>query len=181
MRTWDFTLVLSGIDADEDAGFDALWAACADEPLIGTYDGVSEALFSRQAASVEDAVLSAIADVERIGGVQAVGLRDESFWTIADIAERSGRMPAEIHRLIGPDSIEESAPSFPGQISGASDPDPLWRAQDVIDWFRDQLGETLSNPAAEVLTALNDTLQARTSCGKLNQAQQQRIVALLNR
>ena len=100
MRTWDFSLVLSGVDADQDDGFDALWAACADEPLIGTYDGVSELLFSRQAATAEDAALSAIADVERISGVRVVGLRDESFWTMAEIAERSNRTPAEIAGLI---------------------------------------------------------------------------------
>ena len=176
MRTWDFSLILSGIDADADEGFEALWTACAHEPLIGAYDGVSEALFSREAATVEDAVLSAIADVERINGVRAVGLRDESFWTLADIAERSGRTPAEIRRLIA----QPGDPAFPQHLSDPDEPDPLWRAQDVIDWFRDHADETLSHPAAAVFIALADTLLARTSCGKLNQDQQQRIAGLLS-
>lgn len=176
MRTWDFSLILSGIDADADEGFDALRTACADEPLIGTYDGISEAMFSREAETVEDAVLSAIADVERISGVRAVGLRDESFWTLADIAERSGRTPVEIRRLIG--NAGDSA--FPQHLSDPAEPDPLWRAQDVISWFRDYAGETLSHPAAAVFTALADTLHARTSCGKLDQEQQRRIVGLLS-
>ena len=175
MRAWDFSLILSGIDAGEDAGFDALWRACADEPLIGTYDGVSEVLFSREAETVEDAVLSAIADVEQISGVRVVGLRDESFWTLADIAERSGRSLAEIRRLI--DGAGDRA--FPQHLSDPAEPDPLWRAQDVIDWFREHEGEALAHPAAAVFTALADTLHARTSCGQLDSEQQRRIVGLL--
>jgi hypothetical protein len=175
MRAWDFSLILSGIDADADDGFDSLWSACADEPLIGTYDGVSEVLFSREAETVEDAVLSAIADVERIEGVRVVGLRDESFWTLGDIAERSGRTTAEIRRLI--DHADDM--SFPQHLSDPTEPDPLWCARDVIDWFRDHEGESLSHPAAAVFTALADTIHARTSCGRLDQEQQQRIVGLL--
>lgn len=174
MRTWDFSLILSGIDADEDNGFDTLWRACADEPLIGTYDGVSEALFSREADTVEDAVLSAIADVERIGGVHVVGLRDESFWTLADIAERSGRSPEELS-----ETIARADSAFPSHLSDPDETDPLWRAQDVIDWFREHDGERLSHPAAAVFTALSDTLHARSSCRELDQEQQRRIAGLL--
>lgn len=177
MRTWHFSLILSGIDADEDAGFDSLWSACADEPLIGTYDGVSELLFSREAETVEDAVLSAIADVERINGVRVAGLRDESFWTIRDIAACSGRSPAEIRRLI--DRADDT--SFPPHLSDPDEPDPLWRAQEVIAWFRDHKGESLTHPSAAVFAALADTLHARTSCGKLDREQQRRIVGLLGR
>ncbi len=172
MRTWDFSLILSGIDAGEDGGFDALWGACADGPLIGTYDGVSEILFSREAETVEDAVLSAIDDVERINGVRVVGLRDESFWTLGDIAERSGRSLAETRRLVGD-------PAFPPHLSDPDDPDPLWRAQEIINWFRDHKGQSLTHPAAAVFAALTDTLHARTSCGKLSQEQQHRIAGLL--
>ena len=172
MRTWDFSLILSGIDAGAEHGFDSLWSACADEPLIGTYDGVSEVLFSREAETVEDAVLSAIADVERIDGVRVVGLRDESFWTLGDIAERSGRSLAEIRRVVGD-------PAFPSHLSDPDEPDPLWRAQEVIDWFREHEGESVTHPAAAVFTALADTLHARTSCGQLDSEQQRRIVGLL--
>lgn len=175
MRAWDFSLILSGIEADSDDGFDSLWSACADEPLIGTYDGFSEVLFSREAETVEDAVLSAIDDVERINGVRVVGLRDESFWTLGDIAERSGRSPAELRRLI--DGAGETA--FPQHLSDPAEADPLWRAQDVIDWFREHEGESLTHPAAAVFKALADTLHAHTSCGQLDSEQQRRIVALL--
>lgn len=174
MSTWDFSLILSGIDASSDDGFDSLWSACADEPLIGTYDGVSEVLFSREAETAEDAVLSAIADVERIDGVRVVGLRDESFWTLGDIAERSGRSPAEIRRLV-------SAPAFPPHLSDPDEPDPLWRAQEIIDWFQKHEGVSLTHPADAVFTALADTLHARTSCGQLDSAQRRRIVRLLAR
>ena len=175
MRTWDFSLILSGIDADADDGFDSLWSACADEPLIGTYDGVSEVLFSREAKTVEDAVLSAITDVERISGVRVVGLRDESFWTLGEIAERSGRTATEIRRLVG----TTSDMSFPQHLSDPAEPDPLWRAQEVLDWFREHEGESLSHPAAAVFTALADTLHARTSCGELDQEQRDRVAGLL--
>lgn len=175
MRTWDFSLILSGIDAGEDGGFDALWGACADEPLIGTYDGVSEVLFSREAETVEDAVLSAIDDVERINGVRVVGLRDESLWTLKDIAEHSGRSATEILQLIH--AADDTR--FPPHLSDSAEPDPLWRAQEVIDWFREHQGESLKHPAAAVFTALADTLHARTSCGKLDSEQQRRIVGLL--
>lgn len=93
-------MTLSGIDADTDNGIDSLLSAYADEPLIRNYDGASEVLFSREAETVENAVMSAIADVERISGVRVVRLHDESLQGLGEIAERNRRTPEGIRRAI---------------------------------------------------------------------------------
>ena len=133
--------------------------------MIGSYDGVSEVLFSRQAETVDDAVQSAIEDVERISGVRVIGLRDESFWSLADIAEYSRHTPDEIRALIA----QSTGTGFPQHLSDPGEPNPLWRAQEIVDWFQDQVGESVAHPAAAVFTALADTLQARSNRRQVEQ------------
>ncbi len=65
MVTFDFKLVLDQAEVDE-AEADALYARCKDGTLI-TAAGVSFVDFDRQASSLDEAVRSAIADVNAAG------------------------------------------------------------------------------------------------------------------
>jgi hypothetical protein len=66
MTTHDFTLILT---ADELTGdqCNALYDAGCDDGTISTSQGVSRVDFSREAATLEDAIRSAIADVNAAG------------------------------------------------------------------------------------------------------------------
>jgi hypothetical protein len=78
--TWSFTLVLSGVRALTDEVTDALFQAGCDDALVGMRDGAIYLDFDREAASFRDAVLSAIADVEKAGlGARVIRVEPESW------------------------------------------------------------------------------------------------------
>lgn len=65
MQTYDFKLILDRVDLDEEEA-DALYGRCKDATLI-TEEGVTFLDFDRRADSLEQAVRSAIADVNAAG------------------------------------------------------------------------------------------------------------------
>jgi hypothetical protein len=65
VTTYDFKLVLDRVEIDE-AEADNLYARCKDGTLI-TGGGVSYVDFDREAASLDEALRSAIADVNAAG------------------------------------------------------------------------------------------------------------------
>ena len=74
-----FTLVLTGISEVSTEIEDALFEAGCDDALLWTRDGVAYLDFDREAASYQEAVQSAIADVQAAGiGVPEPKLADET-------------------------------------------------------------------------------------------------------
>jgi hypothetical protein len=67
---YEFTLVFHG-DLD-DAVMDALFEAGCDDATMGGLDGVGYADFVREAPSFDDALRSAIEQVESVGGLTGV-------------------------------------------------------------------------------------------------------------
>ncbi len=67
MKTYEFTLVLAGIGAmTEEIANGVYEAGCSDgTPFSG--EGIAAIGFSREASSLEQALTSAIADVEKAG------------------------------------------------------------------------------------------------------------------
>jgi hypothetical protein len=63
--TFTFTLVLSGIPALTDEVCDALFSAGCGDALPGSREGNIFLDFDREAPSLQEAVSSAVADVER--------------------------------------------------------------------------------------------------------------------
>ena len=72
MAAYEFTLIVEGPDLQDGDRIDALCEQGCDDALVGRSHGVQHLDFSREASSMEDAVLSAIAAVERIEGARAV-------------------------------------------------------------------------------------------------------------
>ncbi len=67
MQTYTFTLVLRDqTEMTEDLA-ETLAAAGCDDGLAGSSDGVAAVIFDREAESLEQAVRSAIADVQKAG------------------------------------------------------------------------------------------------------------------
>lgn len=72
----EFTLVLAGIDALSPEAADALYQ-CFDDGTAGSTGGIVTIEFHREAESLRESVLTAIADVERAGfQVQRVETED---------------------------------------------------------------------------------------------------------
>ena len=66
MKTYAFSVILTVADVT-DADCDTLYEAGCDDGLIVTRDRVTHIGFSREASSLEEAIRSAIADVQRAG------------------------------------------------------------------------------------------------------------------
>ena len=74
MPVHHFTLIVDGADLQDESVIDRLFEAGCDDALVGSADGVQFIDFDRDAASMDVAILSAVADVEQVGGVQVVRL-----------------------------------------------------------------------------------------------------------
>jgi len=78
MKQHEFTLVLSSAPDDDDAA-DQLYAAF-DDGTISTISGVTSIAFHRESASLEEAIRSAIGDVQSCGfTVQRVELEPRTL------------------------------------------------------------------------------------------------------
>src|SRR4051794_35160032 len=84
LATYEFTLVLSGISEITDELADALYAAGCDDALLGMQDGIVFLDFTRESASLMDAIVTAILAVEDAGvdGLQVAEVRPPHAATI---------------------------------------------------------------------------------------------------
>jgi len=74
MPSYQFTLTVEGPDLQSDAAMDVLFENGCDDALVGRTDGIQYVDFDREAPSLETAILSAIADLERIPNVDVTSL-----------------------------------------------------------------------------------------------------------
>ena len=70
MATHRFTLIVEGPDLEAEPLIDQLYEAGCDDALAGRSHGAQCLDFDREAPSIEEAILSAIADVARLDGVE---------------------------------------------------------------------------------------------------------------
>ncbi|MDE2745372.1 MAG: hypothetical protein OXI41_05235 [Chloroflexota bacterium] len=93
MTIWRFSLIIDGPNLDDDELLDALFEAGCDDALFGGANGVQCADFHRETDQVEDAVLSAIAAVESVGGLKVVELVERELVSEDESRERSEQTP----------------------------------------------------------------------------------------
>ena len=58
MPVHHFTLIVDGPDVQDEASIDALFEAGCDDALVGRAEGIQYVEFDREAARLDDAVLS---------------------------------------------------------------------------------------------------------------------------
>ena len=74
MPTHRFTLIVEGADLQDESVIERLFEAGCDDALVGSADGIQFIEFARDAVSLDVAILSALADVERVSGVRILWL-----------------------------------------------------------------------------------------------------------
>ena len=79
MTIHHFTLIVDGPDLQSDALIDALFEAGCDDAAVGRVDGIQYVDFAREAVSLDRAILSAVAGLERIEGVEVVRIADAGY------------------------------------------------------------------------------------------------------
>lgn len=125
---YNFTLIVEG---DVESKMDELFEAGCDDATFGSVGGVHYGEFDREATSFAEAISSAIADVESVGGLRVRRVEPDDLVTAAEIAERLGRSRESVRLLI---AGERGAGDFPSPVSHARQRNRLWRWSEVSRW-----------------------------------------------
>lgn len=164
MTDWTFRLTLAGIaltDEDLDVLFEA---GCDDAAFSRQRDGTVLGFFDREAETQEDAVLSAIYDVEGAGlGARVLRITQDDDWLNAsEIAQRVGRTRQSIGLLV---RGQRGPGGFPAPVARHGSPNPLWSWAEVEAWFERYepaaVREGGSKLSPDFLAELNDRLDLR--------------------
>jgi len=159
-----FRLTIAGI-ALTDEQLNALFeAGCGDAAFSLERDGTVLGFFDREAETQEDAVLSAIGDVEAAGiGARVLRVtRDDHWLTASEIAKRVGRTRQSIGLLVRGD---RGSGGFPAPVARHGSPNPLWSWAHVEAWFEVYDPATIQRReftlSPDFLAELNDRLDLR--------------------
>jgi hypothetical protein len=130
-KTHSFTLILSGAKKPTSRIENALFEAHCDDALLGCRNGILFLEFDRQANSLHDAVLSAIAAVEAAGvGLRVERVDPDDLVSAADIARRAGISRESVRHY----SRGSRGPGgFPAPAAGVKSRSPRW--PDVVEWL----------------------------------------------
>ena len=176
MPTHHFTLIVEGADLQDESVIDRLFEAGCDDALVGSTDGVQFIDFDRDAASLDAAVLSAVADVEQVSGVQVVRLAGAGLVSIADIAARIGRTRESVRLFV---SGARGPGNFPAPVTHPRARYRLWRWADVDRWLERQVGEdALETREEHLLSAINACLELRQEGRRLDAGARDRLQTL---
>lgn len=158
-REHDFALIVSGVKDLNQQVEDALYNAGCDDATVSMRHGLLYLEFSRTAPSLQDAMLSAIADVHKakIGG-EVLRVDDCNLVTAADIARRINRSRQLVNQYM---TGVRGPGGFPPPECHLSDRSPLWAWCAVSHWLvENNLLRPEESWNAEVTEAINRTLEA---------------------
>lgn len=161
MTTQSFTLTLTGPSiVEDDAILEKLYTAGCSDASFGERGGRTYADFDREAASLGDAIVSAIQQIESVPGIGVKRVEEQDLVTLSDIAERTGRSRQNIWQMA---RGERGNGDFPMSATTFSKDRSLWRWADVADWLRAR-GIDLpgSTERAHLVGAINAVLEARS-------------------
>ena len=166
MPLFNFTLTLSGVTSDTKGLEDALYNAGCDDALLCFYGTAVYLEFDREAETLNQAVLSAIRDIESAGISARVESVDSTLVGLSDIAELTGLTRQAIALL---KEGARGSRQFPGPVQRVKGNSPLWHWRTVVDWLASEGRVPADSPLianAHVLDSLNLALQLRSSLEK---------------
>ncbi len=163
MPAYAFTVVLA--QGPTDTELNKFVDNGVEDATFGTERGVAVVEFDREAASLAQAVASAVRDLEDADLVP-VRVADEDLVTLADIADRVGQSRESVRRYATGD---RGPGGFPPPANPVRDGTVFYRWSEVAPWLRDALG--LNVPEVDpALVVANLVLQARQFIGRVEHA-----------
>ena len=149
----------------EDDVIDSLFECGCDDGTVGRSDGIQFAVFDRGANSLDEAVLSAVNDIERVPGLEVVRIADAGLVSMADIATLTGRTREHVRLLI---SSARGPGGFPAPVTDPKSRYRLWRWLEVKRWLNADANEESGSSEEELLIAINASLEFRHYACRLN-------------
>ncbi|WAT01629.1 helix-turn-helix transcriptional regulator [Rouxiella chamberiensis] len=132
MKCYNFTLTISGINLDTEGHEDALFEAGCDDAMLSYYGKALYLEFEREAVSLNDAIATAIRDIERAGIGARVESVDSTLVGLSDIAELSDLSRQAITML---KDGSRGRGDFPNPIQRITGQSPLWDWAEVAQWL----------------------------------------------
>lgn len=160
-KTYHFTLILQGIHEPSEEIENTLFEANCDDALLYFRDQIGYLEFDRASDNIENAIISAINDVESTGIVTKIARVEPSdLVTSAEIARRLNRSRESIRLLI---KGARGSGDFPTPVAGVTSKTLIWSWADVSKWF--YINKKLDDPfilkQAQVLREVNEALEIR--------------------
>ena len=163
MKSYEFSIIASGLDPQADDFESRFYDAGCDDALVSFQKGHIIIDFAREAASVDLAISSAIENVISVGAV-VDRVEPDPFVSLSDIATRIGVSRAAVSLYAKGDR----GVSFPTPVAKVTDDRPLWLWPSVAQWFfaRGQLTEEALIEALVVKEANDAIASGEKSMGE---------------
>ncbi len=130
MEAFEFSIVASGLDPKAIDFFDRFHESGCDDATIAFQKGHIILDFARDAASLEEAIASAMADVKKAGAT-VVRVEPDPLVSLADMAARAGLTRAAMTHY----SKGTRAKDFPAPVARVTSESPLWDWATVARWM----------------------------------------------
>jgi predicted transcriptional regulator len=131
-NTYQFTLVLKNIHENTVDLEDSLYEAGCDDALINFKNGAVYLEFDRETSSLEEAVVSAINNVQSSSiDAKVVSVAPENFVTESEIAKRLNTSRQTVSLWIK----GERRKFFPQPFMRLAEKSPLWKWNEVCMWL----------------------------------------------
>ncbi|MEP3439381.1 MAG: hypothetical protein ABJN75_21735 [Hoeflea sp.] len=163
MKTYEFSIIASGLDPQADDFESRFYDGGCDDALVSFQKGHIIVDFAREAGSVDAAISSAIEDVTSVGGV-VDRVEPDPLVSLSDISTRVGVSRAAVSLYAKGDR----GVGFPAPVAKVTDDRPLWLWPSVAQWFysRDQLSEDALIEALVVKEANDAIASGEKSMGE---------------
>jgi transcriptional regulator with XRE-family HTH domain len=130
MKTYEFTIIASGLDPEAEDFEDRFFEAGCDDATILFQKGAIILEFTREAPTFAKALISAFADVQK-AGAKVERIEPDHLVSLSDIAARSGLSRSAISLY----AKGERGENFPAPVARVTSESPLWDWADVSRWM----------------------------------------------
>jgi hypothetical protein len=155
METYEFTVIATGLDPQDEAFEARFYDAGCDDALVSFQKGHILVDFCREAASLEEAIGSAV-DNCREAGATVERVEPDPLVSLSEIAARSDMSRAAMTNYFKGHRSE----GFPAPKARVTTLSPLWDWSDVSFWLykHDKITKDIAIGAA-VVSVANDILE----------------------
>jgi predicted DNA-binding transcriptional regulator AlpA len=130
MKTFEFSIIASGIDPEADDFGDRFYDAGCDDALVAFQKGHTIIDFAREAETFAEAIASAVENV-CAAGATIDRIEPDPLVNLSDIAVRTNLTRAAISKY----AKAKSSKKFPAPIARVTSAEPLWDWSEVATWM----------------------------------------------
>jgi hypothetical protein len=132
-KYFEFTLVLDKVDDNTPNLEDSLYEAGCSDALINFRSGTVYLDFTRKAISFNEAILSAIKQIESSPlGAKVISIAPDNLVSESEIAERLNLKRQAVSLWVK--GKRRNKEKFPNPVRKLSEASPLWRWHEIVAW-----------------------------------------------